>query len=162
MRPDIVENCTAAQSTPDTAHPGLVRYQRQRLGSLCESSLEPGVWRIGVLGGGYGGEEFVYRHVRRVEAEVEVVWHRLQYGEPVDSGVTTLSGALDVAVWRAVQRRDFGPQVDSGFVCDHCGRIWAEVRTDSAVHWFLGDFTDPPKSGLYRALQALTPAPAPK
>jgi hypothetical protein len=160
--PDIVESCTAARSTPDTALPGLVQYQRQRLGSLCESSPELGVWRIGVSSGGYGGEEVVYTHVRRVETGAEVAWHRLEFGKPVDSGVTSLSRAVDLAVWRAVRYKDFGPEVDSGFVCNHCGRIWAEVRTDSAVHWFLGDFTDPSKSGLFRALEALNRAPARK
>lgn len=161
VSPDIVENCTSPLSAADTSLPVVVQYQRLRLGSLCALSPEPGIWRIAVGRGGYSGEEFIYTRLRRIETGGEIAWRRFEYGKPVDSGVVSLSSSLDRSVLNAVLRKDFGPQVDSESVCYHCGSIWAEVRRDSTVDWFLGDFKDPTKSGLFRALEALNRESAP-
>ena len=156
--PDLVEACATSPSASYATLPALIQYQRARLGSLCELAPTTGAWRIGVSLGGYSGEEIIYTRLRLGQRGVNVQWRRLELGEAVDSGDVLLSSALDRAVWRAIHRKEFGPQVDSGYVCTHCGSIRAEVRADSAVHWYLGNFTDPPRSGLHRALIALDSA----
>ena len=154
--PDISESCSAAPSAADVAVPALIQYRRLQEGSLCELSTAPGAWRITVRESGYAGEQLVYTRVGQSDTGAQVRWRRLLGGELADSGVVMLSGRLEREVRRAIQRKDFGSQLDSGVYCTHCASIVAEVRADSSVMWFLGTFEHPEESGFHRALEALS------
>ena len=153
--PSRVESCLPRSTGSEAPFVNVYAFELLHLKTLCASGVPIQSWRLTVTDGGYAGGTAVYEYRSRDQSRQEIAWRRYSVDSVLfvaDSGVFEVTSGRVREVARALRAGDFGPQLDSGYMCTHCGFISAEFRTDSTVEWYRGDILDLTKSGLRDAL----------